>query len=103
GIIAVHEVGQTRPRSGPPQPFIAMDYIEGRTLADLLEEKRSSRKELLRILEEVSRAVAHAHSQGVVHRDLKPANVIVDASGRAFLGDFGIARADSFQTRLTEE
>jgi tetratricopeptide (TPR) repeat protein/predicted Ser/Thr protein kinase len=103
GIIAVHEVGQTKPRSGPPQPFIAMDYIEGRTLADLLEEKDGSRKVLLRILEDVARAVAHAHGQGVVHRDLKPANVIVDAGGRAFLGDFGIARADSFQTRLTEE
>jgi len=102
GIIAVHEVGSTRPRTGPPLPFIAMDYIEGTTLAGLLEGKATERKVLLRILEDVARAVAHAHTQGVVHRDLKPANVIVDRSGRAYLGDFGIARAASFVSRLTE-
>ncbi|HVR85095.1 MAG TPA: protein kinase, partial [Planctomycetota bacterium] len=101
-IIAVHEVGMTKPRAGPPLPFIAMEFIEGRTLAELLEERKTDRKELLRVLEDVSRAVAHAHAQGVIHRDLKPANVIVDRSGRCFLGDFGIARAASFQTRLTE-
>ena len=102
-IIAVHEVGTTTgTRGGPPLPFIAMEFVEGRTLAELLEEKKTDRKELLRILEEVARAVAHAHAQGVVHRDLKPANVIVDRTGRCFLGDFGIARAASFQTRLTE-
>ncbi|HZE97458.1 MAG TPA: protein kinase [Planctomycetota bacterium] len=102
GIITVHEVGETKQRSGPPLPFIAMEFIEGRTLAELLEEKKTERKVLLRILEDVARAVAHAHAQGVVHRDLKPANVIIDKSGRAFLGDFGIARAASFQTRLTQ-
>ncbi|MBV8879858.1 MAG: protein kinase, partial [Planctomycetaceae bacterium] len=101
-IIAVHEVGTTKPRSGPPLPFIAMEFIEGRTLAALLEEKKTDRKTLLRILEEVSRAVAYAHREGVIHRDLKPANVLIDRSGRCFLGDFGIARAASFQTRLTE-
>jgi predicted Ser/Thr protein kinase len=101
-IIAVHEVGTTKTRNGPSLPFIAMEFVEGRTLADLLEEGKTGRKELLRILEDVSRAVAYAHAQGVVHRDLKPANVIVDQTGRCFLGDFGIARAASFQTRLTE-
>ncbi|HLY10127.1 MAG TPA: protein kinase, partial [Planctomycetota bacterium] len=101
-IIAVHEVGATKTRNGPSLPFIAMEFIEGRTLADLLEEKKSDRKELLRILEDVARAVAYAHERGVVHRDLKPANVIVDRDGRSFLGDFGIARAATFQTRLTE-
>jgi tetratricopeptide (TPR) repeat protein/predicted Ser/Thr protein kinase len=102
GIVAIHEVGQTKPETGHPLPFIAMDYVEGRTLADLLEEKKTARKDLLRILEDVSRAVAHAHAAGVIHRDLKPANVIVEKSGRAMLSDFGIARATSFQTKITE-
>ncbi|HLY11429.1 MAG TPA: protein kinase [Planctomycetota bacterium] len=101
-IIAVHEIGTTKTGSGPSLPFIAMEFIEGRTLADLIEGRTSARKDLLRILEDVSRAVAHAHGQGVIHRDLKPANVIVDQTGRCFLGDFGIARAASFETRLTE-
>jgi tetratricopeptide (TPR) repeat protein/predicted Ser/Thr protein kinase len=102
GIVSIHEVGSTRPRSGPPLPFFAMDFVEGRTLAALLEEGKTDRKELLRILEDVARAVAHAHASGVVHRDLKPANVIVEKNGRAVLSDFGIARATSFQTRITE-
>jgi tetratricopeptide (TPR) repeat protein len=102
GIVAIHETGTTNPRTGPPLPYIAMDYVAGRNLAVLLEENKTPRKELLRILEDVARAVAHAHAAGVVHRDLKPANVIVDKSGRAVLSDFGIARATSFQTRITE-
>jgi tetratricopeptide (TPR) repeat protein/predicted Ser/Thr protein kinase len=102
GIVSIHEVGTTKPPTGPPLPFFAMDFVEGKTLADLLEEKKTDRKELLRILEDVARAVAHAHASGVVHRDLKPANVIVDKKGRAMLSDFGIARATSFQTRITE-
>jgi tetratricopeptide (TPR) repeat protein/predicted Ser/Thr protein kinase len=101
-IVSIHEIGETRPRSGPPIPFFAMDFIKGRTLADLLAEKKTDQKVLLRILEDVARAVAHAHGAGVIHRDLKPANVIVDTKGRAMLSDFGIARAASFQTRITE-
>ena len=58
----------------------------------IVSEKKTERKELLRILEDVARAVAYAHAQGVIHRDLKPANVIIDKTGRTFLGDFGIAR-----------
>jgi tetratricopeptide (TPR) repeat protein len=102
GIVFIYETSTTKPRAGPSLPFIAMDYVEGRTLADLLEENKTPRKDLLRILEDVSRAVAHAHGAGVVHRDLKPANIIVEKSGRAVLTDFGIARATSFQTRITE-
>ncbi len=102
GIVAIYETGTTKPRTGPPLPYIAMDYVEGRNLAVLMAEKKTPLKELLRILEDVARAVAHAHGAGVVHRDLKPANVIVDKNGRAVLSDFGIARATSFQTRITE-
>ena len=102
GIVAIYETGTTSPRTGPPLPYIAMDYVEGRNLAAILEEEKTPRKELLRILEDVARAVAHAHASGVIHRDLKPANVIVDKNGRAVLSDFGIARATTFQTRITE-
>src|SRR6185436_672714 len=70
GIVAIFETGETKPAVGPPLPYIAMDFIEGRTLADLLEDKAVERKELLRILEDVARAVAHAHQAGVIHRDL---------------------------------
>jgi serine/threonine protein kinase len=102
GIITVHEVGLVESPPDPPLHYIAMEYVEGVTLATLLQSGAAERGELLRILEEVARAAAYAHSKGVVHRDLKPKNILVEKSGRVALGDFGIARADRFQTPLTQ-
>lgn len=100
-IVRIHELGVARDGSGDPLHFVAMDYIEGRTLAQILHEKSTERRECLGILEQVARAVAHAHTHGVLHRDLKPSNVIVDAAGRAFLTDFGLARDTVMQSPLT--
>lgn len=102
GIITVHEVGSVESPAEPPIHYIVMEFVEGRTLAAILEEGRTDKAELLRILEEIARAAAYAHSKGVVHRDLKPKNVMVEKAGRVALGDFGIARADRFQTPLTQ-
>ena len=102
GIVTVHDVGAVEIPPGPPIHYIAMEYVEGRTLAAILEEGQTERRELLRILEDVARAAGYAHSKGVVHRDLKPKNVLVEKAGRVALGDFGIARADRFQTPLTQ-
>jgi len=95
-IVAIHEVGTHEGRH-----FIAMDYVDGRTLADVLRERGTARAELLRMLEDVARAVGFAHARGVVHRDLKPANVLVDAGGRVLLTDFGLAHAEDVGQRLT--
>ncbi len=102
GIITVHEVGAFESPPDPPLHYIAMEYVEGVTLAALLQSGAAGKGEFLRILEEVARAAGYAHSKGVVHRDLKPKNVLVEKSGRVALGDFGIARADKFQTPLTQ-
>jgi eukaryotic-like serine/threonine-protein kinase len=102
GIITVHEVGSEDIPPGPPIHYIVMEYVEGITFASLLAAEGTEKAELLRILEEVARAAAYAHSKGVVHRDLKPKNVLVEKAGRVALGDFGIARADKFQTPLTQ-
>ena len=80
-IVSVHEVGPD---------YIAMDFVAGRTLADLLPETDLRRR--IELLETVARAVGFAHEQGVVHRDLKPGNVIVEPSGRPVLTDFGLAK-----------
>jgi tRNA A-37 threonylcarbamoyl transferase component Bud32/tetratricopeptide (TPR) repeat protein len=99
-IVRVLEFGAARGPLDRPQHFIAMEYLEGRTLARAIAEG-TPREELLRLLEEVGRAVAYAHRMGVIHRDLKPSNVIVEASGRPVLTDFGAAKAQDFETRLT--
>jgi tetratricopeptide (TPR) repeat protein len=82
-IVPVHAVGDEEGR-----PWIAMAYVPGTSL----EERPSSRDEIVRILRIVALAVHHAHTQGVVHRDLKPSNIIIDSSGNPWVCDFGIAQ-----------
>ncbi len=101
-IVSIHEIGVFEDRLGSPSHYIAMDLIEGRTLADVLSRDPPPRSALLRILEEVSRTAGYAHRKGVVHRDLKPENVMVDDEGHVFLTDFGLAQWRAVFTRLTQ-
>lgn len=80
--------------------FFAMEFIEGKTLEEILHIKRNS-EELqksiplqwaLDIIIQVLKALEFAHSKNVVHRDIKPANIMLDVSGRVFLTDFGLAK-----------
>ena len=78
-------------RTGRSRPYLVMEYVEGETLAALLE--REHRLPLDRAIEYASQlasAMAYAHEHGVVHRDIKPLNVLVDG-GRLVVTDFGIA------------
>jgi hypothetical protein len=91
GIPPVHELG----RLTDGRPFFAMKLVQGQTLEELLARRRSPAEELPRWLEifaAVCRAVAYAHSQGVIHRDLKPANVMVGAFGEVQVMDWGLAK-----------
>lgn len=74
--------------------FIAMEYVAGTTLADLLKEKGSlSASQASDIALEVASALGFAHENGVVHRDIKPGNILISNSGQVKVADFGIARA----------
>jgi serine/threonine-protein kinase len=72
--------------------YIAMEYVEGAALNDLIERGLSV-GEAVEIVRQVLAGAKYAHANGIVHRDLKPQNVLVDAEGRARVTDFGIARA----------
>jgi serine/threonine-protein kinase len=74
------------------QPFLVMEYVEGRPLHAWLEEERPALRERLDMFMKVCRAVGYAHQNLVIHRDLTPANVLVDGDGDPKLIDFGIAR-----------
>ncbi len=86
-ICKVYEVGE-RER----QPYIAMEYVEGRSLADRLRDGPLRLQEALRIASEIAEALECAQVHGVVHRDVKPSNVMLAQDGHVKVMDFGIAK-----------
>ena len=75
--------------------YIAMEFLEGRTLKEIIRERgrRSTPTRAIDIVVQILRAARFAHKRGIVHRDIKPHNVIVDDEGNVKVTDFGIARA----------
>ena len=93
-VLRVYDLGE----SGGLR-FLTMQYIEGRSLATVLAEERPLPLERATALfRQVCDGLAAAHDKGVLHRDLKPQNVMVDASGHAYVMDFGLATSDAVST-----
>lgn len=73
--------------------YLAMEYVEGRSLADiLLEDAPIGEERAVGIIKEVASALEHAHARGVLHRDIKPSNILIDKEGHAKLTDLGLAK-----------
>ena len=88
-IVRVLDYGATRDIH-----YLIMEYIEGRDLLEILEERGPlPYEEVLNIVSQVARALEHASQKGIVHRDIKPQNLMVTADGTVKVCDFGIARA----------
>ena len=87
-IITIHEVADYETR-----PFIAMEYVEGESLKDVIARKELSIGGLLDVASQISDGLSVAHQAGVIHRDIKPQNILMGKDGRVRICDFGLAKA----------
>jgi eukaryotic-like serine/threonine-protein kinase len=89
-IVTIYDVGEH-----DDQPFIVMEFVKGKTLAEYIRDRifmRLDRK--LALMESLAAGLGYAHAQGVIHRDVKPANLMIDLEGTLKILDFGIGRRD---------
>ncbi len=87
-IATIHDYGKT----DTGQPYIVMEYVEGKTLADLIFQGNLTIAKSLRIVREVAEALSEAHRHNIIHRDIKPTNIAVDDRGIVKVLDFGLAK-----------
>jgi eukaryotic-like serine/threonine-protein kinase len=95
-ICVVHEIDEA-----DKQPFIAMEHVEGESLAAKIKKRPLPLDEALKIAIQVAEGLQAAHEKGIAHRDIKPANVMLDPKGRAKVMDFGLAHLEE-ATRITK-
>jgi len=86
-IVAIHEVGEHY-----GQHYFSMDYVEGRSLADVVRDGPLAPERAATYVRTIAEAIHYAHEQGILHRDLKPSNVLIDAADRPRVTDFGLAK-----------
>jgi serine/threonine protein kinase len=96
-VVRIYEVG-----THEGVVFLALEYVEGRTLREWVDQDHPSVEDIIRRYIDAGRALEAAHTAGVMHRDFKPDNVLLGDDGRVRVLDFGLARStrntDSFQT-----
>ncbi|GAA1755763.1 Stk1 family PASTA domain-containing Ser/Thr kinase [Luedemannella helvata] len=93
-IVAVYDTGEERGPAGESLPYIVMEYVNGRTLKEVLAaEGRLQPRRALELTAEICAALEFSHRHGIIHRDIKPGNVMLTQTGQVKVMDFGIARA----------
>ncbi|GAA2821721.1 Stk1 family PASTA domain-containing Ser/Thr kinase [Saccharopolyspora taberi] len=91
-IVAVYDTGETDSESGP-LPYIVMEYVDGRTLRDIVKsEGPLPPRRAMEVMADASAALDFSHRHHIIHRDVKPANIMITRSGAVKVMDFGIAR-----------
>jgi len=96
-IITVHEIGEHE-----NQAYIAMEYVEGGSLKDLLVNQELTTNKVIEIASQLCQGLSEAHQAAIVHRDIKPDNILLDSKGRVKIADFGLSKLRNV-TKLTRE
>jgi hypothetical protein len=86
-VVGVYDVGLAE-----HSVFVAMQLVDGTTVAEHLQAKPRTTREVLELFAAAGRGIAAAHDAGIIHRDVKPSNMLVDKTGRVYVSDFGLAR-----------
>ncbi len=98
-IVVIHEVGEA-----DGVPYMAMEFVEGGSLATLMRERGAlPLEEAEAIVRQVALGLAYAHERGIVHRDIKPDNILLDKNHRAVITDFGAAHLNTSELTRTGE
>ena len=96
-ICTVYELGETEDKS-----FIAMEYVQGITLKERLQQGDAHETDIRDWLEQIAAGLWTAHEAGIIHRDIKPANIMITHTGLIKIMDFGIAKLAEQATELTQ-
>jgi len=100
GIAQIYEAGTADAGQGP-QPYFAMEWIQGETLRGHAERAHFGVRDKLALMARICDAVHHAHQKAIIHRDLKPGNILIDETGQPKILDFGVARATDADRQAT--
>jgi serine/threonine protein kinase len=93
-IVAVYDTGEEVSSTGEKLPFIVMEFVNGRTLKEVLAaEQRIQPRRALEMIADICAALEFSHRHGIIHRDIKPGNVMITQNAQVKVMDFGIARA----------
>jgi serine/threonine protein kinase len=96
-IVKIYQVGEC-----PAGHYFVMEYIEGRSLKDILQERTAPISWTVALMSVVAEAIHHAHKQGIIHRDLKPSNIMIDRFRRPVVMDFGLAKFIDKPSSITQ-
>jgi tetratricopeptide (TPR) repeat protein len=100
GIARIYEAGEANSPFGP-QPYFAMELIEGQSLLQYAESHQLNVRQRLEIVSRICDAMHHAHQVGIIHRDLIPGNILIEGTGQPKILDFGVARVSNSDAQVT--
>jgi serine/threonine-protein kinase len=93
-VATVFEINDVPGPGGDPQPFIAIEFVDGESLLDVIGKGTLPVDQAISLIAQIADGLNAAHEKGIVHRDIKPANIMMSSDGRPKILDFGVARLE---------